>query len=101
MANPRAPRLRTRPSDVADEFVAALRENDSSETPRNCLGREATYALYRNAPGPDVARALCEGCPLLELCDAVAKVTKPAWGVWGGIAYYQGAPHYTYTDAAA
>ena len=52
-----------------------------------CLGTEELFVDYVSPPTRVEARALCRGCPLLQLCDAAARHRKPAWGVWGGRVY--------------
>jgi hypothetical protein len=57
-----------------------------------CEGREAEWIDYdeESAPNRSVARAMCEGCPLLRECGIFADESKPAWGVWGGNVYVDG-----------
>ncbi|WP_425280504.1 WhiB family transcriptional regulator [Leucobacter viscericola] len=55
-----------------------------------CLGGESLYVDYEKPPTRVEARALCRGCPLLELCDEAAQTRRPAWGVWGGRVYGSG-----------
>lgn len=55
-----------------------------------CQGRPGEYVDYEAVPSEAEAAALCAECPLLVECLANARRTKPAWGVWGGIAWIDG-----------
>lgn len=48
--------------------------------------------LYQDLPDDvtyteEEAEALCEGCPLLQMCRDYGKADRGATGVWGGIWY--------------
>lgn len=83
----------------SEEFARALflarkhREDPDVKMPQPlCLDRAAEYSDYPEDDAPDEQTALdmCEPCPLFELCRASALQTKPAHGVWGGIAWDDG-----------
>jgi hypothetical protein len=58
----------------------------------DCWGHEDEYADYAPADMPDkeLAELLCERCPLLAICGANARHRRPAYGVWGGVAWTAG-----------
>ena len=66
-----------------DAALTLARENPKKPQPL-CLDRTAEFADYTMAPTPKQAEELCEPCPLLALCKASARKTRPAWGVHGG-----------------
>lgn len=55
----------------------------------NCLGREAEFIDYEEPPSAAKAQAMCDRCPVFDLCDTYAKVGHPAWGVWAGSVHGQ------------
>ena len=55
-----------------------------------CIDAPEEYVDYVSPPDRATAAAMCNDCPLLDLCLANARRTRPAWGVWGGIAWAQG-----------
>lgn len=55
-----------------------------------CEDRSAEWIDFEEPPNRSVARAMCEGCPLLRECGIFADESKPAWGVWGGSVYVDG-----------
>ena len=70
--------------DVAREFRAARDGASSIGQSLKCAGKPELYVDYDIPPSAEQAAALCEGCPIAELCLEYALVTKQAWGVWGG-----------------
>lgn len=52
-----------------------------------CKDLTQLYVDYIKPPKPEVARAMCEGCPLLRQCRRLARDVKPTWGVWAGEVY--------------
>ncbi len=56
----------------------------------HCLNRPDLFVDYVIPPSAEEAEELCDGCPLFALCRASARRAKPAWGVWGGVAYVDG-----------
>lgn len=59
-----------------------------------CRDKESEWTDYtwRNAPSIEEAAEMCNGCPMRDICANSALATKPGWGVWGGQAWYLGAP---------
>jgi hypothetical protein len=77
------------------ELEAALslaneRPNDPKVPQPLCAGRPAEFADYDIPPSKELARSMCEACPLLDLCSTSAKHQRPEWGVQGGIAWKRG-----------
>lgn len=79
---------------VRREFFALLREakRNDWDHKRNCYGRGEDFANYEVAPEPAVAEEMCASCPIRQLCREYGEVSKPGWGVWGGIGYDDGKP---------
>lgn len=74
-----------------EHFMMEAKRN-GWEDKLKCHDREYQFALYEFSPSAERAEAMCEGCPMLKLCKEFGKVTKPGWGVWGGVAYRYGQP---------
>lgn len=57
-----------------------------------CAEIPTEYSDYdeENIPSPETARKLCEGCPLIDLCQDAAKVMQHNWSVWGGEVWVYG-----------
>lgn len=57
-----------------------------------CAGNPAEYSDYdeENIPSPETARKLCEGCPLIDLCQDAAEVMQHNWCVFGGEVWVYG-----------
>lgn len=55
-----------------------------------CLDAPDVYVDFDLIPDQDTAFEMCADCPLMVECAASARRTKPAWGVWGGIAWLHG-----------
>ncbi|MDL5351132.1 WhiB family transcriptional regulator [Microbacterium sp. zg-YB36] len=58
----------------------------------DCWEHSDEFSDYEMADMPDreTAELLCSRCPLLQVCAANARHRKPAWGVFGGVAYVNG-----------
>lgn len=80
-------KLPIRAVKAESELHLAMEENRAK-----CEGREAEWIDYPEeaAPNRSVARAMCEGCPLLRECGIFADASKPAVGVWAGSVYVDG-----------
>lgn len=73
------------------EFVEAMRADADGTGPAPlCAGREAEYVDYDASPSQDEAEEMCVDCPLYLACRKSAELVRPAWGVWGGIAWEGG-----------
>jgi hypothetical protein len=79
---------------VRDEFNALL--DDANETGYDrkfpCFNRPDLYTDYDRAPSPEEAEEMCAGCPIYNEHREYGIVTKPGWGIHGGIAYRYGKP---------
>lgn len=49
-----------------------------------CLHHPADLWFAQSPAGLEMAKALCLGCPLRELCLDGALERREPWGVWGG-----------------
>lgn len=89
--------------EVRAEFSALLMEANKEGYDRRfpCFGKPEVWVDYERSPSPDEAEALCVGCPILAECREYGLVTKPGWGVHGGIAYRYGVPLRKSTPEAA
>lgn len=66
-----------------------------------CFGKPEIYVDYDRSPSPEEAEAMCAGCPILDEHREYGLVTKPGWGIHGGIAYRYGVPLRESTPEAA
>lgn len=82
--------------NITQRFGRAL---EISVTP--CQGNPEEFTDYgedfQDIPSPKLARAMCQGCKLSELCSASAKIMREGWGVWGGEVYVMGEVFYAGT----
>ena len=88
------------PRHTIEPFAAALAGAESERQSGSsgersypdplCLNRPHDYVDYDCPPDADQAADLCIDCPLMVLCLANARRTRPAWGVWGGVAWVAG-----------
>lgn len=74
------------------EIAIAQAEKDPNRPQPACVGHSDEFVDYEpeDVPDEETAALLCERCPLLALCYKSATKSKPEWGVWGGVAWYQG-----------
>lgn len=58
----------------------------------NCHGKYEQWTDYtlETMPSAGAAKAMCEGCPLLQACANNADQTQPGWGIWAGERWYYG-----------
>jgi hypothetical protein len=81
LRSPRRPR---------SEFEKMLREASRNDWAPDCKDRPDEFVMYDIPPTKDRAKALCAECPLLQMCGADARITKPGWGIWGGNVWVDG-----------
>ena len=52
----------------------------------NCNGQ--TERMFpHNKAGTDLAKRICDGCPVIDQCKAYAAHVRPSDGVWAGVVY--------------
>jgi WhiB family transcriptional regulator, redox-sensing transcriptional regulator len=56
-----------------------------------CLQYDAALWFAQSPAGVEVAKALCEACPVISACLAGALARREPWGVWGGELFVHGA----------
>ena len=77
--------LRELPEFVGRAEHAELMVAMENETP-GCDGLEVfTYDRFADPEQTEMMRAICDACPLLDLCQAFAIVGRPAAGMWAGM----------------
>lgn len=66
--------------------MGILREAAANNWRPQCYGNPGPYMDYEDGETPtdEAAAALCEGCPLREMCAEYAERTGETHGVWGG-----------------
>lgn len=75
---------------VLDPLVAMTGSDEAAR--RLPCRREDPELFFADTPqGVEVAKALCLGCPVRELCLAGALDRGEPWGVWGGELLERGA----------
>lgn len=89
--------------EVRADFNELLMEANKEGYDRRfpCFDQPGPWSDYERSPSPEVAEEMCAGCPILKECREFGLVTKPGWGVHGGIAYRYGKPLRKSTPAAA
>lgn len=77
---------------VKEEFNQLLNEANKEGYDRRfpCFGKPERYVDYDHSPSPEEAEEMCVGCPIYKEHREFGRVTKPGWGVHGGIAYRYG-----------
>lgn len=63
-----------------------------------CAGRPGEYVDYDVPPPADERKALCDGCPLFDLCAKSAAYSRPSWGIHAGVAWEDGRRFKDYPD---
>lgn len=67
---------------VLDTHAAGTREVDEEQLP---CRREDPELFFAEAPTDvELAKALCDGCPVRAECLTGALERREPWGVWGG-----------------
>lgn len=92
--------LRPKPfaRDAWEEFQEGLAELRRDKKAPNCDSRPADFMDYAERgekpeegqkPFPDrnTAAALCESCPVFELCKTFSRIEQPVWGVHAGVRF--------------
>lgn len=89
--------------EVRAEFAMLLMEANKEGYDRRfpCFNKPEVYTDYTYSPSPEAAEEMCVGCPIFKECREYGLVTKPGWGVHGGIAYRYGVPLRKSTPEAA
>jgi hypothetical protein len=77
---------------VEAEFEVALRKASIDGVKLHCEGRADEFVMYEKSPTRERAEVLCAGCPLESLHKEFGEVTKPGWGIHGGVPYAYGRP---------
>lgn len=74
------------PPDKAQGELDALNQALDSGAQAKCYSNPGPYQDYEDGNEPDqkTARALCRGCPVLDLCGAYGRKSGER-GIWGGI----------------
>lgn len=80
--------------EVLDEFNAMSDQASRNRWRPRCKDDPGPYMDYGDddVPTPEVAEALCRGCPLRDLCFERALVNHEKYGVWGGMVFVNGKP---------
>jgi hypothetical protein len=90
---------KTVPRTISREKQARLNQLngtiDSSVTEGDrglCEGLEHAFIDYQTMAEPEVfeAQVMCASCPILAACRERARITRPAWGVYGGEVWREG-----------
>jgi WhiB family transcriptional regulator, redox-sensing transcriptional regulator len=56
-----------------------------------CRANDAELFFAESPSDVELAKALCQGCPVRAECLAGALERREPWGVWGGELFLQGA----------
>lgn len=72
-------------SRAIDDFEIAKGEVDGK-----CKSNPGPWMDWEEAPTPEAARAMCNGCPLLKACGNYALAANEWHGVWGGLVIDEG-----------
>lgn len=80
--------------EVREEFNQLLNDANKEGYDRRfpCFDRPDVYVDYERSPSPEDAEAMCAGCPIYKEHREFGDVTRPGWGVHGGVAYRYGRP---------
>jgi WhiB family redox-sensing transcriptional regulator len=74
---------------VLDTYAVPGGQVDEEQLP---CRRENPELFFAETPQDvEVAKALCQGCPVRAECLAGALERREPWGVWGGQLFLQGA----------
>jgi WhiB family transcriptional regulator, redox-sensing transcriptional regulator len=74
---------------VLDPYAVPRGQVDEERLP---CRRENPELFFAETPQDvEVAKALCQGCPVRAECLAGALERREPWGVWGGQLFLQGA----------
>ncbi|WGT47222.1 WhiB family transcriptional regulator [Tessaracoccus lacteus] len=79
-------KLTTAESGALKALYGGIRQAEDDGLLVPCLDH-AAWTVDGDQARIEYARARCRLCPVIDLCHAAARLTKPTSGVWAGRAY--------------
>jgi WhiB family transcriptional regulator, redox-sensing transcriptional regulator len=76
-------------SSVLDTYTAVSDGEVGRELP--CLSNDPELFFAESPADVELAKKLCQTCPVRESCLQAALERREPWGVWGGELFQQGA----------
>jgi WhiB family redox-sensing transcriptional regulator len=70
--------------------TSVLDSSGVDETQLPCRANDAELFFAESPSDVELAKALCQGCPVRAECLAGALERREPWGVWGGELFLQG-----------
>lgn len=69
------------------ELIAAIRDNDGVECEHlpDVFYPEDEPDMRTRAMGTEIAKSICQRCPIILQCGSFALQTKQEFGIWGGM----------------
>jgi WhiB family transcriptional regulator, redox-sensing transcriptional regulator len=75
-------------SSVLDTYTVVPDGEPSRELP--CLSNDPELFFAESPADVEIAKQLCQGCPVRAECLTAALERREPWGVWGGELFQQG-----------
>ena len=71
--------------------ISVVDQSVIDETELPCRVNDPELYFAESPSDVELAKALCQDCPVRALCLAGAKERREPWGVWGGELFLSGA----------
>jgi WhiB family redox-sensing transcriptional regulator len=88
--NPNA-RTRQITKEVGTMRTSAVHQEGSDESELPCRSEDPELYFAESPSDVELAKAICQGCPVRAECLAGALERGEPWGVWGGELFLSGA----------
>jgi WhiB family redox-sensing transcriptional regulator len=70
--------------------ISAVHHEDVDEAELPCRNEDPELYFAESPSDVELAKAMCQGCPVRAECLAAALERREPWGVWGGELFLSG-----------